>query len=208
MAVNYKRNRWWCGGFCALVWCASGCGPRDVTPRHGYMIELGAPSTRHVPPSSARQAGSVDRDEKLLYAGAQREVTHHQPPAGTPAHEQTQCSHAPPTDPQSHVVRTLYGKASFYHDSLAGNKTANGEIYQPCLFTAAHRQLALGTWVRVVRVDTGQSVVVRVNDRGPFGHRERIVDLSLAAAEALNMVHAGVVDVRVEVLARGPVTTF
>jgi rare lipoprotein A len=67
--------------------------------------------------------------------------------------------------------------------------------------TAANRELAFDTLVRVTRLDTGASVIVRINDRGPFGNRRRILDLSRAAAERIDMIHAGVVEVRAEVLA-------
>lgn len=100
--------------------------------------------------------------------------------------------------------QVLVGEASYYHDSLAGNLTANGEIYDPQMRTAAHRTLPFGTVVRVVRQDTGDSVIVRVNDRGPFGKRSRILDLSRAAAEALNLLQRGVAQVRVEILHRAP----
>jgi rare lipoprotein A len=98
------------------------------------------------------------------------------------------------------ALRTLEGRVSYYHDSLAGNPTASGEPYDPSAFTAANRTLPFGTIVRVVRRDTGATVVVRVNDRGPFGRRQRILDLSRAAAEKLDMIRAGVIDTRVEVL--------
>lgn len=101
------------------------------------------------------------------------------------------------------ALRTLEGPASYYHDSLAGNSTASGEPYDPHAFTAANRELPFGTVLRVVRVDTGAAVIVRVNDRGPFGRRGRIVDLSRAAAEELDMIRRGVVSVRVEVLELG-----
>ena len=97
--------------------------------------------------------------------------------------------------------RVLHGRASYYSDALAGNRTANGERYDPRAMTAAHRTLAFGTHVRVTRPDTGSSVVVRINDRGPFAGRRRIIDLSRRAAQELGMIRAGVVDVRVEVLA-------
>lgn len=95
---------------------------------------------------------------------------------------------------------TLEGKASYYHASLAGNTTANGEVYDPALLTAASRDLPFGTIVRVTRIDNGKQVTVRVNDRGPFGDKSRILDLSRAAAEQLDMVRAGVVKIRAEVL--------
>ncbi len=101
----------------------------------------------------------------------------------------------------AHVVRVLEGDASYYADSLAGNHTANGETYNPEAFTAANRRLPFGTVLRVTREDTGASVLVRVNDRGPFGRRRRVLDLSRAAAETLHMVSAGVIRVRAEVLA-------
>ena len=98
--------------------------------------------------------------------------------------------------------RVLAGRATYYSDALAGNRTANGERYDPRAMTAAHRTLKFGTQVRVTRRDTGSSVVVRINDRGPFGDRRRIIDLSRAAAQELGMMRAGVVDVSVEVLGR------
>lgn len=97
-------------------------------------------------------------------------------------------------------VQVLRGKASYYADSLAGNATASGEPYDPEKLTAAHRELPFGTRVRVARVDDDRAVVVRINDRGPFGNKKRIIDVSRAAAEELGMIRAGVVDVRVEVL--------
>lgn len=94
------------------------------------------------------------------------------------------------------------GLASYYADSLAGGLTANGERYDPRAFTAAHRSLPFGSIVRVVREDSGQIVYARVNDRGPFV-RGRVIDLSRAAAEAIDMIRKGVVKVRVEVVEHG-----
>lgn len=101
------------------------------------------------------------------------------------------------------ALRTLRGRVSYYHDSLAGNSTASGEPYDPRAFTAASRDLPFGTVIRVVREDTGASSIVRVNDRGPFGRRRRLLDLSRAAAEELQMVDRGVVEVRAEILELG-----
>lgn len=98
------------------------------------------------------------------------------------------------------ALETLDGKATYYADSLAGNHTASGDLYDPQAFTAAHKKLPFGTILRVVRQDTGAVTYVRVNDRGPFGPDDRIVDLSRAAAEELDMMKSGVVDVRVEVV--------
>jgi rare lipoprotein A len=98
------------------------------------------------------------------------------------------------------VLATQLGEASYYSDALAGRSTASGEPYDPKRFTAAHRKLPFGTVLRVVRVDDGRSVYVKVNDRGPFGKRDRIIDLSRSAAEALGMIRAGVTQIRLEVV--------
>ena len=94
------------------------------------------------------------------------------------------------------------GTVSFYADSLAGHSTASGEPYDPAQHTAASRTLPFGTVLRLTRPDTGASVFVRVNDRGPFRRRQRVLDLSRSAAEALDMLRRGVVDVHVEVVGR------
>ncbi len=98
----------------------------------------------------------------------------------------------------------LEGEATYYSDKLAGRKTASGERYDPGALTAAHRTLPFGTVVRVVRQGTEKAVVVRITDRGPFGKPSRIIDLSKAAARELDMLRAGVVPVRVEVLSSDP----
>jgi rare lipoprotein A len=91
------------------------------------------------------------------------------------------------------------GVASFYHSSLAGNLTANGEHYDESALTAAHRTLDLGTRVRVTNLENHRSVVVTVNDRGPYA-KGRIIDLSRRAARVLGFVHDGVTKVKVEPL--------
>lgn len=91
------------------------------------------------------------------------------------------------------------GGASYYGREFEGRRTASGERFTNGALTAAHRTHAFGTWVRVTRIDTGDSVVVRINDRGPF-IRGRIIDLSRRAAEEIRMVARGVAPVRVEVI--------
>jgi rare lipoprotein A len=105
---------------------------------------------------------------------------------------------------QKRALAVLEGTASYYADSLAGRATASGEAYDPRYYSAAHRTLPLGTILRVTRVQTGDWVLVRVNDRGPFASAERILDLSKVAARRLDMLRAGVVRVRAEVLEWGP----
>ena len=91
------------------------------------------------------------------------------------------------------------GKASYYADSLAGNPTASGEIYDPRALTAAHRKLPFGTLIDVRTMDGRRTVRVRVNDRGPWVEG-RVVDLSRAAAEQLDMIRAGVIAVNLYVV--------
>jgi rare lipoprotein A len=96
--------------------------------------------------------------------------------------------------------------ATYYANRFSGRRTANGERYNPRAMTAAHRTLPFGTVLRVTRIDSsgepvGRPVVVRVNDRGPYASG-RIIDLSLAAAKQLDMLRAGVVRVRVEIVSR------
>jgi rare lipoprotein A len=91
------------------------------------------------------------------------------------------------------------GLASWYGAPFDGQKAASGEIYHEEQLTAAHRTLPFGTTVRIRRVDTGASVVVRINDRGPYVE-SRIIDLSSAAAHRLHMVKPGVVPVALEII--------
>ncbi len=93
------------------------------------------------------------------------------------------------------------GLASFYADSFNGRLTASGVRYDPAALTCAHRSLPFGTRLRVIEQAHGRSVVVTVNDRGPFV-RGRVVDLSRAAAAAIGIVERGVAPVRVERLRR------
>jgi rare lipoprotein A len=111
--------------------------------------------------------------------------------------------HAQSAAPSTDIAHVQDGLASWYSDSLAGRHTASGIAYDPALYTAAHRSLPFGTRLHVVRTDTGRAVDVVVNDRGPFGSARRILDLSRAAATTLDMLHAGVVPVRIEVVALG-----
>ena len=93
------------------------------------------------------------------------------------------------------------GIASWYGPGFHGKATASGEPYDMYAFTAAHKTLPFGTVVRVVDLDTGRSVVVRINDRGPFVPG-RIIDLSYAAAEALGILDRGTARVGLVVLRR------
>lgn len=89
------------------------------------------------------------------------------------------------------------GVASFYGPKFHGRQTASGEIFDMYQFTAAHRQFPFGTRLKVTNLDNGKSVIVRVNDRGPFV-KSRVLDLSYAAAKDIDMVTSGVANVKIE----------
>jgi rare lipoprotein A len=91
------------------------------------------------------------------------------------------------------------GIASWYGEEFHGKKTSSWEIYDMNDLTAAHNNLPLGTFVAVTNLNNGQSVVVRINDRGPF-IKNRVIDLSYAAARAIDMIGTGTAPVRIEVL--------
>ena len=87
----------------------------------------------------------------------------------------------------------IQGKASFYGSEF------NGEIYDETALTAAHRTLPFGTVLRVTNLRNGLSVIVRINDRGPF-HPDRVIDLSKNAAEEIDLITYGVTDIEAEIL--------
>ena len=87
---------------------------------------------------------------------------------------------------------TLHGVASWYGEEFAGRTTANGEIFDPTLFTAAHRSFPFGTILDITNPKTTQTVRVRVNDRGPY-IGNRVIDLSYAAAQKIGLIEPGFV---------------
>ena len=103
---------------------------------------------------------------------------------------------------QSAVGFVEQGVASWYGPDFHGGRTATGETYDMNAMTGAHPTLPLPTWVRVTNLENGRSVVVRLNDRGPFA-KDRIIDLSRAAAEQLDMIRQGTARVEVRSLAAG-----
>lgn len=162
--------------------------PRKATATFVLVLVLGAlpGACRREPPAEEPRALAAP-----VGAGA--------PVAPAPTLSPPPAEEPPPSQP----LDVLEGKAAYYSDALAGRKTASGEPYDPRALTAAHRSLPFGTLVRVVRAEGDRAVVVRINDRGPFGDAARILDLSRAAAERLDMIRAGVVGVRAEVLRYG-----
>jgi rare lipoprotein A len=105
-----------------------------------------------------------------------------------------------PTSP-AHVSRghTESGIASYYGNEFQSRKTANGERFDQRKLTAAHRTMPFGTRVKVTNTRNGRTVVVRINDRGPFA-KGRIIDLSSTAFRTIGNLNAGVLPVRIEVI--------
>jgi peptidoglycan lytic transglycosylase len=104
-----------------------------------------------------------------------------------------------PPEPEDTVTESFTGLASWYGRRFHGRRTASGEKYDMAALTAAHKTLPFGSRVRVTNLDNGHSVVVVINDRGPFVKR-RLIDVSRAAAQELGFVNHGVAKVRVDVL--------
>ncbi len=144
-------------------------------------------NTRHLPLSSARPArgrllGALARGlcaaALLVLAG---------------------CGSTPKSGGSVSSGHSESGIASYYGNEFHGRKTANGERFDQGKLTAAHRTLPFGTRVKVTNRQNGKSVVVRVNDRGPFA-RGRIIDLSSSAFKSIAYLGAGVVPVQIQVV--------
>ena len=105
------------------------------------------------------------------------------------------------------LPNTEEGIASWYGPGFHGNLTANGEVFDTRTLTAAHQTLPFDTLVRVTNLENGRSVVVRINDRGPFVGG-RIIDLSEVAAERIDMIGSGTAQVRLELLSEMPAASW
>jgi len=172
------------GIFLALALIA-GCGtepkkggPAQPGPMGKYYSDDGPPEK--VPENLAQIPDAVPRDEPFhRYANRPYTVFGH--------------TYAPVVDKEPTKER---GVASWYGRMFHGRKTASGETYDMFAMTAAHKTLPIPSYARVTNVKTGQSVVVRINDRGPF-HAGRVIDLSYAAAARIGIaaVGSGLVDV-------------
>ena len=101
--------------------------------------------------------------------------------------------------PDENVTFVQEGKATWYGREQHGGPTASGERFDMNALTAAHKTLRMNTRVRVTNLNNGRSVIVRINDRGPYA-AGRIIDVSRAAAQVLEMIDRGVVPVRIEAL--------
>ena len=140
--------------------------------------------------STGRSTTSQKRDPSKVYGD----------PALNRAYEEWAAAGYP--EPSGAHRYDLSGKASWYGPGLNGNKTANGETFDMYGMTAAHKKLPFGSIVVVTNEKNNKSVVVRINDRGPF-IAGRVIDLSYGAAYLIDMIQAGVVPVRVDVIRLG-----
>jgi rare lipoprotein A len=105
--------------------------------------------------------------------------------------------------PQENPQYRAEGVASWYGRDFHGRLTANGEVYDMHSISAAHTTLPMPSYVRVTNLDNGRSIIVRVNNRGPY-HRNRVIDLSIGTAKALDFYSRGIARVRVEYVGRAP----
>lgn len=103
------------------------------------------------------------------------------------------------TEEPKQLIHYQNGKASFYGERWNGRKTSNGEIFDTKLLTAAHKTLPFGTLVKVTNESNGKSVIVRINDRGPF-IKGRVIDLTKAAFSTIDSIQKGVTKVKLEII--------
>jgi len=120
----------------------------------------------------------------------------------SPKERESVSSTQPERSPSDKPLLTLEGIASYYADDFHGKQTSNGEIFDMNSLTAAHRTFPFGTKIRVTNLENAKTVIVRVNDRGPF-KEGRMIDLSRGAAQALDLIRTGTARVRLEVLEWG-----
>lgn len=155
--------------------CGSSSSGSKIDPKYGVAASPRLTSAKHIPSGGGRyQVGKPYKIAGKWYTP--REVKSYQ----------------------------KTGVASWYGDAFHGRKTANGELYNMNAFSAAHPTLPLPSYVRVTNVANKRSVIVRVNDRGPFAHN-RLIDLSKRTAHVLDFKNAGVAKVHVKYLGKAPV---
>jgi rare lipoprotein A len=169
----------------ALIF-AQGCGTMAEPPNGEFSRKGAAPWEFHATDFSGDKppAPTVSRETAPTAKLPSPPISKLTPPVA---------ENGPPEQPSM----TETGVASWYGAKHHGKRTANGEIFNQNQFTAAHPTLPFGTRVKVINLDNGNSVQVRINDRGPY-KRGRIIDVSRAAAKALGMVQGGIAMVRIE----------
>jgi len=187
-----------------------------VVLRYGFLLLLIAliNACSHTPESDSNSSSAEKSPSGKRYIGKDRdwgpgeEIDMSHVPDATPRYEtRTIAGNKNPytvlgktyvlmDDERGYKAR---GKASWYGYKFNGEQTSNGDLYDMFSMTAAHKTLPIPSYVRVTNIENNKSVVVRVNDRGPF-HEDRIIDLSYAAAQRLGITKVGTGDVEVEAL--------
>ena len=166
-----------------------------MKPLTGLMLALVlAPSVEASPSGEDFVIETIEESEQITTT--QKDVSLMPLPDLPPSPVETK------TDGSSKLIEVVQGAASWYGPGFYGRTTANGERFRKGTLTAAHRTLPFGTKVRVTNLSNGRSVVVRINDRGPFKYH-RVIDLAHGAASQLRMMQAGEVPVKLEMLSRG-----
>ena len=162
-----------------------------MKPLTGLMLALLlAPSVEASPSGEDFVIETIEESEQITTT--QQAVPLMPLPALPPSPVETK------TDVSSMLIEVVQGAASWYGPGFYGRTTANGERFRKGTLTAAHRTLPFGTKVRVTNLSNGRSVVVRINDRGPFKYH-RVIDLAHGAASQLRMMQAGEVPVKLEI---------
>ena len=180
-----------------LAWLfLSACSHRYAQPPSYFK------KGRYFDPSRADKSHKVRRDDEGFVSGVQPQARHKQPQQSILDHPTMKSYRVNGKSYYPSVVdvgATMKGIASWYGPDFNGKRTSNGEIYDMYAFTAAHKTLPMHTIVRVTNLENRKQVTVRINDRGPFV-KNRIIDLSKAAARAIDMTHKGTAPVKLEVL--------
>jgi len=186
----------------ALALLLAACAPAlSASPAAGTAGGGGAggSGTGSAAPVSTHDGSSAAAEEPLILADAGAAPSPDAPPSPQLLGDAAAAPTDPPAPSPGAIAGVQEGNASWYGPNFAGRLTSNGEIFDPSKLTAAHRTLPFGTLVKVTNLVNGESVVVRINDRGPF-KPNRIIDLSEGAAKAIGMVRMGVARVRLEPL--------
>ncbi len=165
-------------------------------PKQRYLIKVGEDTLTAIDPSTILADTTHDAEQDALQVTnrLRRLLGNAEPLTGVEGspHQATQISLGP-------VQLTVSGYASWYGPGFNGNMSASGEVFNENALTAAHPSLPFGTQVRVTNMDNGQSVVVRINDRGPYSG-DRLIDLSTGAAQVIGLTISGVAPVKLDVL--------
>jgi rare lipoprotein A len=186
-----------------LLAACSSTPPKKVNP-----ITRLPPQTLPVPKASERPPFGSDEFNRIKDIGPDSPQDVSQVPDAEPADEpRSKYGNQSPYTVLGETYRLLQtskgftqtGNASWYGKKFHGLRTSSGELYDMYKMTAAHRNLPLPTYVRVTNLSNQKTVIVKVNDRGPF-HSERVMDLSYAAASKLDIIKAGTAKVRIEAI--------